>query len=58
MYGRPTMHAVAPSATAFTTSEPRTKMVRALGQMGVTSVADLDASCIETSQFAALKFSA
>lgn len=36
----------------------RTEMLRALGQMGLPSVDDLDPSCIETSRFAALSFSA
>jgi isopentenyl diphosphate isomerase/L-lactate dehydrogenase-like FMN-dependent dehydrogenase len=35
----------------------RIEMLRALGQMGVASVADLDASCIETSRFHPLRFS-
>jgi isopentenyl diphosphate isomerase/L-lactate dehydrogenase-like FMN-dependent dehydrogenase len=34
----------------------RTEMTRALGQMGVPSVDDLDTSCVETSRFAALRF--
>jgi len=36
----------------------RTEMLRALGQMGVPSVDDLDASCIETTRFQPLNFSA
>lgn len=34
----------------------RTELTRALGQMGVPSVDDLDRSCVETSRFAALTF--
>jgi len=36
----------------------RSEMLRALGQMGLSSIDDLDASCIETSRFQALRFAA